>query len=148
MQSDRLVTEHPLELYFIDVGQGDSTFIVTPAGRKILIDGGRVNEAFQFLVWKYRLDLPGAEPVEIDLVVLTHADEDHIAGLVPIIGHPLIEINEIVHSGIAKYSAGTFNTKIGQRVGSGSISVLVTRHYGIGLSQIRTSQKIWRHGMI
>jgi beta-lactamase superfamily II metal-dependent hydrolase len=131
VRSDRLMTEHPLELHFIDVGQGDSAFIVTPAGRKILIDGGRGNEAFQFLVWKYRLDLPTANPVEIDLVVLTHADEDHIAGLVPIIGHPLIDVKEIVHSGIAKYAAGAFNTALGQRVGSGSNSVLVNRHDGI-----------------
>ena len=29
-----------LEMYFIDVGQGDSTFIVTPQRRNILVDGG------------------------------------------------------------------------------------------------------------
>jgi beta-lactamase superfamily II metal-dependent hydrolase len=28
-----------LEIYFIDVGQGDSTFIVTPGRKKILVDG-------------------------------------------------------------------------------------------------------------
>jgi len=52
VRSDRLMTKHPLEMYFIDVGQGDSAYIVTPGGRNILIDGGSGNEAFQFLVWK------------------------------------------------------------------------------------------------
>ena len=151
VRSDRLMTEHPLELYFIDVGQGDSAFIVTPAGRKILIDGGRGNEAFQFLVWKYRLDLPTADPVEIDLVVLTHADEDHIAGLVPIIGHPRIEVKEIVHSGIAKYSAGVFNTALGHRVGSGSNSVMVTRHDGIAdlaNQNLSENMQAWRDTVV
>lgn len=131
VRSDRLMDEHPLELYFIDVGQGDSMFIVTPAGRKILIDGGNGNEAFQFLVWKYRLDLDDAVPVEIDLMVLSHADEDHIRGLVPVIRHPLIQIKEIVHSGIAKYADGHFNTNLGEKVETEQGSMLVTRHDGI-----------------
>ena len=33
VRSDRLMTDHPLEMYFIDVGQGDSAYIVTPGGR-------------------------------------------------------------------------------------------------------------------
>lgn len=130
VRSDRLMTDHPLEMYFIDVGQGDSVFIVTPAGRKILIDGGRGNEAFQFLVWKYRLDLPFADPVDLDLMVVTHTDDDHLAGLVSILAHPLIQVREIVHSGIAKYGSG-FNTELGDTVSQGQNRFLVTRHDGI-----------------
>jgi len=44
-----------LEAYFIDVGQGDSTFIVTPGRKKILVDGGLNDQASRFLAWKYRL---------------------------------------------------------------------------------------------
>jgi hypothetical protein len=122
---------HPLEMYFIDVGQGDAMFIVTPAGRKILVDGGRGDEAFQFLVWKYRLDLPNAEPVDIDLLAVTHTDDDHIAGLVSIIRHPLIRVRRIVHSGIAKFRSGVFDTALGDTEGEGSGRVLLTRHDGI-----------------
>jgi len=127
VRSDRLMANHPLEIYCIDVGQGDSVFIVTPAGRTILIDGGTGDEAFQFLVWKYRLDLSTAAPVDIDLMVLTHADDDHIAGLVAVIEHPLIQVRRIAHSGIAKYGSG-FNTELGDTVGQGKSRVLVTRH--------------------
>ena len=42
-------SEAPLEIYFIDVGQGDSTFIVTPGRRKILIDGGKRLRALGFV---------------------------------------------------------------------------------------------------
>ncbi len=130
VRSDRLMANRPLEMYFIDVGQGDSVFIVTPAGRKILIDGGQGNEAFQFLVWKYRLDLPFPNPVDIDLMVVTHTDSDHIAGLVSILAHPLIRVRQVVHSGIAKYNSG-YNTELGDTVGRGRNRFLVTRHDGI-----------------
>ena len=36
-----------LKIYFIDVGQGDSTLIITPKGKKILVDGGgSLNQEF------------------------------------------------------------------------------------------------------
>ena len=130
VRSERLMRSHPLEMYFIDVGQGDSAFIVTPRRRKILIDGGRGNEAFQFLVWKYRIDRRRTRPVDIDLLVLTHPDDDHIAGLASIISHPLIRVREIVHNGIAKYDSG-YNTELGDVVGQGQNRVLVTRHNSI-----------------
>lgn len=80
-------TNAKLECYILDVGQGHATLIVTPGRRKILIDGGkgvaagRTGEAEQELNWKYQLNEPDAS-VTIDLVVLTHADEDHIGGLI------------------------------------------------------------------
>ena len=125
--SDHLMESHPLEVYIIDVGQGDATFIVTPQNRKILIDGGKGNEAFQFLVWKYRLDHPNPQPVTIDLLVVSHVDEDHLVGLVNIVQHPFIHVREIVHSGIAKFSSG-FETILGNTVGVGANRILLTRH--------------------
>ncbi len=136
VRSAQLGTDHPAELYFIDVGQGDATFIVTPQFRKILVDGGRGHEAFQFLVWKYRLDLPTATPVDIDLLVLTHTDDDHLAGLAQIVSHPLINVSRIVHSGIAKFSPGNFNSELGRLASVGGKDVLLTRYDGIqGLSR-------------
>jgi competence protein ComEC len=131
VRTDDLMAAHPCELYFIDVGQGDSTFIVTPGYRTILIDGGIGDEAFQFLVWRYRLDLPNAPPIDIDLLVLSHADSDHIAGLVHIIQHPLINVRRIIHSGIAKYQEGIFTTRLGATEGVGQARRLITRHDGI-----------------
>jgi phosphoribosyl 1,2-cyclic phosphodiesterase len=66
-------------MYSIDVGQGDATFIVTPNRKKILIDGGLNRRALGFLIWRYRLDKP-ENSVDIDLMVLTHADSDHLKG--------------------------------------------------------------------
>ena len=128
VRADRLMTGHPLEMYFIDVGQGDAAFFVTPAGRKVLVDGGKGNEAFQFLVWKYRLDAADAQPVDIDLLVVSHVDDDHIKGLLEVVQHRLIRVRRIVHSGIAKYNGNAFNTELGRTVGSGANRYLATRH--------------------
>jgi competence protein ComEC len=102
-----------LELYFIDVGQGDSTFIVTPKRKKILVDGGANEKASQFLAWKYYLNESDSEPITIDLLVLTHADEDHINGLVPVISHPKIRVKRIVHSGLATFKKDAFKERLG-----------------------------------
>lgn len=41
IKKDHLGSSRALEVYYIDVGQGDSTFIVTPDRKNILIDGGQ-----------------------------------------------------------------------------------------------------------
>ena len=119
-----LGTEAPLEFYSIDVGQGDATFIVTPGRKKILIDGGLGRRALGFLIWRYRLDIP-QNSVDIDLMVLTHADGDHLKGLTPIIQHPQIHVRTIVHNGIAIFSSG-HGTKLGDLDATGEF--LLTRH--------------------
>ena len=56
MPKAALDTKPRLECYFLDVGQGDATLIVTPARKKILVDGGkgvargRIGEAEQALI--------------------------------------------------------------------------------------------------
>lgn len=114
-----------LEIYFIDVGQGDSTFIVTPKRKKILIDGGLGNRAFGFLSWKYMLE-KGGPPINIDLLVLSHADKDHIEGLIPIIKHPKINVKRIIHNGIAVFKKQSFKTILGNLDSKGNY--LITRH--------------------
>jgi beta-lactamase superfamily II metal-dependent hydrolase len=116
-----------LEMYFIDVGQGDSTFVVTPGRKKILIDGGINKRAMGFLAWKYQLDQPGAS-VDVDLLVLSHADGDHIDGLIPILEHPKINVKKIIHSGMATFSAGVFNERLGQRTVHNGTEYITTRH--------------------
>ncbi len=117
-----------LEIYFIDVGQGDSTFIVTPKRKKILIDGGLGNRAFGFLSWKYMLEKGGA-PIIIDLLVLSHADKDHIEGLTSIVKHPKIVVKRIIHNGIAIFKKHSVKTILGNLNSEGNY--LTTRHSSI-----------------
>ena len=70
-----------LRVYFLDVGQGDSTLIVTPSGKQVLVDGGPGAESAAE-------SLSGKLPLgdrSLDLVVLTHLDDDHSRGLFAIL---------------------------------------------------------------
>jgi len=64
-----------LQIIFLDVGQGDAVYLRSPEGRTVLIDGGRPTR----LVAGYLDDLGVAQ---LDLVIASHADADHIGGLV------------------------------------------------------------------
>lgn len=68
-----------LKIYFVDVGQGDCTFIVTPKNKTILIDGGG-SQAKEFDVGEktlipYLLD---RGYTTIDYVMISHFDQDHV----------------------------------------------------------------------
>ncbi len=106
--------QRSIEYYFLDIGQGDASFIVTPNNKKILVDGGLKDRALGFLIWKYRLDKPGNKVV-IDHLFLSHADKDHVVGLIPLLKHPRIEVKNIYHNGIGLYEAG-HNTELGTMV--------------------------------
>lgn len=69
-----------LHVAFLDVGQGDAILITTPEGRQVLVDGGPnptrlLQELGSFMPFWDR---------SLDLVILTHPDEDHMAGLIPL----------------------------------------------------------------
>lgn len=75
---------HDLQIYFIDVGQGDSTLIVTPNDKKILIDGGGSStyDVGKNTLIPYLLD---RKIKEIDYVIISHFDQDHIGGLLNVL---------------------------------------------------------------
>ncbi len=75
-----------LKIYFVDVGQGDCTFIVTPKNKTILIDGGGSTgsdfDVGESTLLPYILDRGYKK---IDLMVISHFDQDHIGGLLTIL---------------------------------------------------------------
>ena len=61
-----------LKIYFIDVGQGDSTIIVTPCKKTILIDGGDFEKE---ILLQYLLN---RNINKIDYIIISHFDSDHV----------------------------------------------------------------------
>jgi len=70
-----------LHVSFLDVGQGDSILIESPNGHQILIDGGPGPVAVTFALGKA---LPFWDR-SLDLVLLTHPQEDHLVGLIEVL---------------------------------------------------------------
>ena len=61
-----------LKIYFVDVGQGDCTLIITPHNKRILIDGG---EGKLDILLPYLLD---RRIKTIDYIIISHFDSDHV----------------------------------------------------------------------
>lgn len=70
-----------LKIYFIDVGQGDSTLIITPTNKKILIDSGGAEsgnfDVGKSTVFPYLLD---RGITTLDYICISHFDSDHCDG--------------------------------------------------------------------
>ena len=75
-----------LKIYFVDVGQGDCTFITTPQNKTILIDGGgSMSEEYdvgESTLLPYILD---RGYTKIDYIFISHFDQDHVGGILTIL---------------------------------------------------------------
>lgn len=71
-----------LQIHFIDIGGGDGILIDTPSGKKILIDGGWTYSDRGLAKNEYSAYLDRfLEDDVVDLVIISHPDYDHFAGL-------------------------------------------------------------------
>ncbi len=91
-------SDNILEVIFFDVGQGDAIFIETPNQAQVLIDGGpdktvleKLNQTMLFY------------DRTIDLLILTHPDDDHLAGLIEVLNY--YQVGHILTSGFKKDTA-------------------------------------------
>lgn len=106
-----------LELYVIDVGQGDGVLMRTPDDAWHLIDAGVSNEAqmtkkgaANFIRWKFIDDLEMDE-VKLENVVLSHMDFDHYGGMIDLFNGKVsrpdrefdIAVENFYHNGMGRF---------------------------------------------
>ncbi|HWO48143.1 MAG TPA: hypothetical protein VNM41_08785, partial [Solirubrobacterales bacterium] len=116
-----------LELYFIDVEQGDGILVKTPGGRHLMVDGGirrkRQNtgkSAADFVDWKFFKDY-AEDRIVIDAMFASHCDADHYGGLTD-----LLEVDEsdeldckdvrvkaLYHAGVGWWKKGAKGSTLG-----------------------------------
>lgn len=82
-----------LTVNFFDVGQGDAIFIEAPNHNQVLIDGGPGSAVLSQL----GTVMPFYDR-EIDLVVSTHPDSDHLSGLVDVLEQ--YKVNQVLTTGV------------------------------------------------
>lgn len=123
-----------LRITFLDVGQGDATFVELPEGQRILVDGG-AGGAGRFDVGErvlspflWNRSLVG----RLDVVASTHSDSDHSGGLGAILRH--FSVGEFWETG---------------RWGPGGEGTLAALQHSAPLRRVLTAgQRIWIGGAL
>ncbi len=82
------------EIYFLDVGQGDSELVILPGGIKVLIDAGPNSKVVNELESVLR-------PTDryIDLLILSHSETDHFNGFIDVLKR--YQIGAFIYNGRA-----------------------------------------------
>ena len=83
-----------ISITFIDVGQGDATLLRDGAGFDILIDGGNKSAGDEVID---TLQAVGVDDLEI--ILASHADRDHIGGLVAVLESDEIIVESVYYNG-------------------------------------------------
>ncbi|MDY0395791.1 MBL fold metallo-hydrolase [Virgibacillus halophilus] len=107
-----------MKMHFINVGQGDSIFIQTPRKKNILIDGGPPDAGNKVVSY-----LKKHHVREIDLLISTHPDIDHIGGLPYVLKK--IKTKQILDSG-KLYNTKTY-LKYMEEISQQSIPIRVAK---------------------
>jgi competence protein ComEC len=108
-----------LHLTVLDVGQGDAILVEAPDGATMLVDGGPDPER---TLRRLGANLPFHRR-RIDLVVLTHPHQDHVAGLVE--AHGRFRVGAVLHAGIG-FDNPAFNRLLAD-AGSAGTAVAMAR---------------------
>ena len=115
-----------LNIYFIDIGQGDSSLIITPNNKKILIDGGgTMNSSGNYDIGKDTLVpyLLNRGVKKIDYIMISHFDADHCQGLIAVLDS--LKVKNII---ISKQAEKVYNyEKIMEIVVKKKINLMVVK---------------------
>ena len=122
-----------LRVTFLDVGQGESSYILLPDKKTMLIDGGMNDLDMGRRVVAPYLWANGIK--SIDYLVVSHPHPDHYGGLIYIMDN--FKVKEIWLNGRTNYEAGDFFQKINEKKIPYKIlrrgDVLKARHYKISV---------------
>lgn len=89
--------DQKLQVVFLDVGQGDA-ILISKSGSQILIDGGPSGQKLMEKLGEY---IPFWDR-EIETIISTHPDTDHISGLVDTLKN--YTVDQVIESGVKSQS--------------------------------------------
>ncbi len=112
------------KVVFLDVGQGDSILIMSPHGRVALIDSGK----YENIGEKVARYLPIGKR-NIDLLIATHPDLDHIGGMTTLLDE--FQIGKFIYTDLL--AGSPVYRELAQKV----------REYHIDSHQGKAGEKIW-----
>lgn len=114
-----------LEVVFVDIGQGDGALVVTPEGKRFIVDAGKGDNMARFLRWRFGFK----EMTTFDAAVLSHSDLDHYGGFEDLFQDRNVHFKRIYTNGLMERAAEKPSGVIGTPVADGKnyyITELVT----------------------
>lgn len=99
--SRHLSARNDVIIHFIDVGQGDSTFIQSGNGDSVLIDAGSPEGGLKVVSYLQEL---GVE--RIDHLIFTHAHDDHMGGIFHVAS--AFDVRNYYDNGLSNFSSDLF----------------------------------------
>jgi len=128
-----LLLSHPLhaqtlELRFFDVGQGDAALIVTPEGKRVLIDAGAGASPVVPYLQSHHYDT-------LDLIVASHNHTDHIGGMAAAIASTVVRA--YLDNGIPHTTATYQNTLRALAASGAQYLYATTRTVTVGSARLR-----------
>lgn len=119
MNEKDLQKERLLEVCFVDIGQGDGSFLVLPDDSFMLVDAGESDNMLRFLSWRFNLRNNPNRKIPIRQAVISHPDQDHYKGFSPLFASNQFEFDVVYHNGIVERSGddvlGPVETSGGRR---------------------------------
>jgi competence protein ComEC len=112
------IQSESLTIYFIDVGQADSTLIICD-GMTMLIDGG--NPSDSNLIYTF---LKKHNVEHLDYIVATHAHADHVGGLAGALNYATVGV---AFCPVTEYDSRAFNSFV-KYLDEQGVSITVPRH--------------------
>ncbi len=125
---------YPLEITFLDVGQGDG-ICIRCQGKTILIDGGSssTSSLAQYQLTPY---LTWTGTPSVDLAILTHDDSDHCNGLIDLLTEDEIKIKQLLLPAIDSSCQGENYQKLEALCQEKNIPIL----YGAGGDRLQVGK--------
>lgn len=138
----RSLPDGKLHVLFLDVGDGDATFIQTPSGKQVLVDGGPSGTA---LLSQFGRHMPFWDRT-LDVMVLTHPSDEHITGLIPVLER--YQVGAVVYREIG-FESETYKRWLdlleaeGATVYQGEAGLRLTLDQGVEMDVLQPGPELW-----
>jgi competence protein ComEC len=94
ISAGRTIATGPVNIAYIDVGQGDAILLRDPGGFDVLIDGGRPAAGPTVVAF-----LKENQVYELEVMIVTHPDADHVGGLINVLNDNEIVVGQVLYNG-------------------------------------------------
>ncbi|MGB6231298.1 MAG: MBL fold metallo-hydrolase [Litorimonas sp.] len=107
IRTENVVETRPLEVLFVDVGQGDGAILTSSetgdAERIYIVDAGKSSNMARLVDWRFGKVL---DRFDFEAAIVTHPDWDHYGGFQALFDNPKYGFRHVYHNGLLERDGG------------------------------------------